>query len=172
MKRVQDQTIGVQPEVDETNVTTGVEEEHASLGQYHENIDFNWDEPIFNESNECDYHADESLVDESDHIDFNWEDHVLSMVGEEQPTEQPVHQATEQPVQQATKHIEYNWDEPAVDNVYSDYGLSDELESLNSDEDADKPRRRIRQPIFNAKIDMSDLRDDIRNCASFEDIIG
>ncbi|KAL2488598.1 Uncharacterized protein Fot_41890 [Forsythia ovata] len=89
--RVQDQTTGVQPEVDETNVTTGVQEEHASLGQYHENIDFNWDEPIFNESDKGDYHADEPLVDESEHIDFNWEEPMLGMVGEEQPTEQPVH---------------------------------------------------------------------------------
>ncbi|KAL2515997.1 hypothetical protein Fot_29968 [Forsythia ovata] len=94
-KRVQDQTTydvttGVEPEVDKTNVTTGVQDD-ASPGQYHENIDFNWDEPIFNESDEGDYHADEPLVDQLDHIDFNWEEHVLGMVGEEQPTEQPVH---------------------------------------------------------------------------------
>ncbi|KAL2549774.1 hypothetical protein Fot_11304 [Forsythia ovata] len=72
------------------------------------------------------------------------------MVGEEQPTEQPV--------QQATEHIECNWDKPAIDNVHSDYSLSDELENLNSDEDADEPRRKVREPIFNAKTDMIDPR--------------
>ncbi|KAL2460763.1 hypothetical protein Adt_44183 [Abeliophyllum distichum] len=55
---------GVEPEVDETNVTTGVQDGHASPGQYHENIDFNWDEPIFNKSDEGDYNADEPLVDQ------------------------------------------------------------------------------------------------------------
>ncbi|KAL2488202.1 hypothetical protein Fot_41494 [Forsythia ovata] len=45
-KKVQDQTTcdvttGVEPEVDQTNVTTGVQDEHASLGKYRENIDFN-----------------------------------------------------------------------------------------------------------------------------------
>ncbi|KAL2533370.1 Uncharacterized protein Adt_06721 [Abeliophyllum distichum] len=149
---------GVEPEVDETNLTTGVQHGHASPGQYHENIDFNWDEPIFNESDEGDYNADKPLVDQSDHIDFTGEEPVLGMVGEEQPTEHLVHEATEQPDQQATNHIDCNWDEPAVENVHSDYGLSDELESLNSDEDTDEPCRRVREPIFNTKTDMSDPR--------------
>ncbi|KAL2515911.1 Uncharacterized protein Fot_29882 [Forsythia ovata] len=188
--RVQDQTT-YDVTTDETNVTTRVQDEHASPGQYHENIDFKWDEPIFNESDEGDYHVDEPLVDQSDHIDFNWEEPVLGMVGEEQPIEQPVHQATEL--------IECNWDEPAVDNVYFDYGLSDELKSLNNDEDADEPRRRVRKPIFNAKTAIGDPRfalgkflkpfefiynflniglvtydnySNIRNCASFEGSIG
>ncbi|KAL2478141.1 hypothetical protein Fot_47155 [Forsythia ovata] len=60
--RVQDQTTsdvttGVEPQVDQTNVTTRVQDNYASPGQYHENIDFNWDEPIFNESDEGDYNA-------------------------------------------------------------------------------------------------------------------
>ncbi|KAL2498261.1 hypothetical protein Adt_23811 [Abeliophyllum distichum] len=136
-KRVQDQTTydvmtRVEPQVDQTNVTTRVQDEHASPGKYHKNIDFNWDEPIFNESNEGDYNADKPLFDPSDHIDFNWEELVLGTVGKDQATEQPVHQATE--------HIECNWDEQAVDNVYYKYNLSNELESLNSDKDADEPR--------------------------------
>ncbi|KAL2488254.1 hypothetical protein Fot_41546 [Forsythia ovata] len=134
-KKVQDQTTcdvttGVEPEVDQTNVTTGVQDEHASPGKYR------------------DYNADEPLVDPSDHMYFNWEEPNLGMVGEKLATEQPVHQASE--------YIKCNWDEPKVDNVHSDYGLLDELESLNSDEDADEPRRKVREPIFNAKTDMSD----------------
>ncbi|KAL2534079.1 hypothetical protein Adt_07430 [Abeliophyllum distichum] len=88
---------GVEPEVHETNLTTGVQHGHASPGQHHENIDFNWDEPIFNEADEGDYNVDEPLVDQSDHIDFTGEEPVLGMVGEEQPTEHLVHEATEQP---------------------------------------------------------------------------
>ncbi|KAL2518033.1 Uncharacterized protein Adt_14280 [Abeliophyllum distichum] len=126
----------VEPKVDQTNVMTEVQDDHVSLG---------------------DYNVDEPLVDQLDHIDFNWEEPVLSMVGE-QPTEQPVDEATEQPLHQGTEHIECNWDKPAVDNVHFDYGLSDELESLNSDEDADEPRPRIREPIFNAKTDIADPR--------------
>ncbi|KAL2456667.1 Uncharacterized protein Adt_46685 [Abeliophyllum distichum] len=190
---------GVEPEVDETNVTTGVQDGHASPVKYHENIDFNWNEPIFNESDEGNYNADEPLFDHLDHIDFTGEEPVLGMVGEEQPTEHLVHEATEQPDQQSTDHIDCNWDEPAVENVHCDYGLSNELESLNSDEDADEPRRRVRELIFNAKTDMSDpwfalgkflkpfsftysflnigrynlqCMNDIRNCASFEGSIG
>ncbi|KAL2538711.1 Uncharacterized protein Fot_20102 [Forsythia ovata] len=147
-------TTGVEPQVDQPNVTTGVEDEHCnehtSPFQYNENFDFNWDEPIVNESDEGDNNSDEPIVDQSDHIDFNLEEPGLETVGDEHATEQPVEQGTEQ--------IECNWDEPAVDNVQSDYGLSDELESLNSDEDADEPRRRVREPIFNPKTDMSDPR--------------
>ncbi|KAL2475009.1 Uncharacterized protein Adt_35745 [Abeliophyllum distichum] len=61
----------VEPEVDQTNVITEVQDDHVSPGQYHENIDFNWDEPIFNKSDEGDYNADELLVDQSYHIEFN-----------------------------------------------------------------------------------------------------
>ncbi|KAL2552015.1 Uncharacterized protein Fot_05634 [Forsythia ovata] len=155
--RVQDQTTydvttRVEPQVDQTNVTTGVQDEHCkkneSPGKYHENIDFNWDEPIVNESDEGGFNWDEPIIDPSDHIDFNWEEPVLATVGEEQATEQPAHQCSE--------HIECNWDEPAVDNVHSDYGLSDELGCLNSDKDADEPCRRVRELIFNPKTDMSD----------------
>ncbi|KAL2461279.1 Uncharacterized protein Adt_44699 [Abeliophyllum distichum] len=85
---------------------------------------------------------DEPLVEPSDHIDFNWEELIRGTVGEEQAIEEPVHQGTGQSVHQATEHIECNWDELAVDNVHSNYGLSDELESLNSNKDADEPRRR------------------------------
>ncbi|KAL2550308.1 hypothetical protein Fot_11838 [Forsythia ovata] len=89
--RVQDQTngdvmTGVEPQVDQTNVMTGVQDDNASPGQYHENIDFNWDKPIFNKSDKGDYNADEPLVDPSDHIDFNWEEPGLGTVGEEQAT--------------------------------------------------------------------------------------
>ncbi|KAL2529226.1 hypothetical protein Fot_21827 [Forsythia ovata] len=82
-------------------------------------VDFNWDEPIVNESDEGDFNWDEPIVDLSYHTNFNWEEPVVSTVGKEQATEQTLHQATD--------HIEYNWDEPAVDNVHSDYDLSDEL---------------------------------------------
>ncbi|KAL2463613.1 hypothetical protein Fot_53269 [Forsythia ovata] len=147
-----DVTTGVEPQVGQPNVTTGVEDEHCnehtSPFQYNENFDFNWDEPIVNKSDEGDNNSDEPIVDQSDHIDFNLEELGLETVGDEH--------ATEQPVQQGTEPIECNWDEPAVDNVHSDYGLSDELKSLNSDEDADEPRRRVREPIFNPKTDMSD----------------
>ncbi|KAL2529732.1 hypothetical protein Fot_22333 [Forsythia ovata] len=70
-----DVTTGVEPQVDQTNLTTGVQDEHcnenASPGQYNVNVDFNWDEPTVNESNECDYNSDEPIVDQSDHIEFN-----------------------------------------------------------------------------------------------------
>ncbi|KAL2503230.1 hypothetical protein Fot_37078 [Forsythia ovata] len=149
-----DVTTGVEPQVDQPNVTTGVEDEHCNENtypfRYNENFDFNWDEPIVNESDEGDNNSDEPIVDQSDHIDFNFEEPGLETVGDEH--------ATEHPVEQGTEHIECNWDEPAVDNVRSDYGLSDELESLNSDEDADEPRRKVREPIFNPKTDMSDPR--------------
>ncbi|KAL2518658.1 SWIM-type domain-containing protein [Abeliophyllum distichum] len=140
---------GVEPQMDQPNATTVVEDEYASPGQYHDNIDFNWDEPIFNEFDEGDYNVDEPLVDEGDHNDLNWEEPVIG-------SEQPVDEANEQPVHEATEQIQCNWKEPVVDHVHSDYGLSDELESLNSDKDVDEPRRRVREPIFNAKTDMSD----------------
>ncbi|KAL2520694.1 Uncharacterized protein Fot_24617 [Forsythia ovata] len=111
-----DVTTGVEPQVDQTNVTTGVQDEHCnehtSPIQYNESIDFNWDEQIVNESDEGDNNSDEPIVDQSDHIDFNWEEPIFATVGDEHATEQPVHQGT--------KHIECNWDEPAVDNVHSD----------------------------------------------------
>ncbi|KAL2550771.1 Uncharacterized protein Fot_12301 [Forsythia ovata] len=146
--------VASEPQVDQTtyDVTTGVQDPHCNEHQAPEkvtkNIDFNWDEPIVNESDEADFNWDEPYT--SDHIDFNWDEPILATVGEEQATEQPLHQATD--------HIDCNWDEPAVDDVHSNYRLSDELESLNSDEDVDEPRRRVREPIFNPKTDMSDLR--------------
>ncbi|KAL2486130.1 Uncharacterized protein Adt_30886 [Abeliophyllum distichum] len=124
--------------------------EYATLEKVTGNIDFNWDKPIVNESYKGEFNWDEPVVDLLDHNDFNWDELVTATVGEEHATEQPLHQATD--------HIECNSDEAVVDDVHSDYSLSNQLESLNNDEDVDRPRRRVREPIFNPKIDMSDPR--------------
>ncbi|KAL2494359.1 hypothetical protein Fot_38116 [Forsythia ovata] len=73
-------------------------------------------------------------LDEEQELQQNEKDRHVTTFDDEQGTEQPVNQAPD--------HIDSNWDEPEVDNVYSDQGLSYEMESININDDANEPRRR------------------------------